>query len=102
MIHLPAHKCELTITHNTHKSGYETVAQWIKRQGTQFDDHHLQWSSETAKDACIATDELWEIQWFPHTPGGSYVVYGPTLKEILDWASHVCIDTEVSMVPWDC
>ncbi len=79
VIQLPPHAGELLITHNAHKSNYETVEQhleWMKADAENFV------SPQSYKNA-IATNELWECQWYPDTPVGFHKIYAATLPELL-------------------
>lgn len=82
MIKLPKHNCELSITHNPHKSNYETVKDLIDFRNLTIDD----FVSEKEMNLCIENNELWEIQWYPNTPIGFYCVYGHTLESVLNKA----------------
>lgn len=82
MITLPKHDCGLHIEHNTHKSYYQTAAQWVAEVGADYD-----WNSNEAKQRAIDTDEVWTMTWFPNTPVGSHAVAAPTLQELLEFAN---------------
>lgn len=77
---LPAHDCELTLTHNSHKSYYETAAQWLESLSAEMYD----WKDEDAKRRAIETNEIWTLQWYPNTPIGFHSVAAPTLRELLE------------------
>jgi len=79
---LPTHKCELTLTHNTHTSSYQTVAEWEVDYQQHF-GHLVQWVSEEQRAKAIATNEVWSIQWYPETPIGSYTLYACDLDVLL-------------------
>lgn len=78
---LPAHKCELTIEHNTHKSDYMTAAEWIEQN--PHDVHEDEWVSDKDRERAITSNELWMVRWYPDTPIGSFRVYGSTLAACL-------------------
>ncbi len=80
----PEHKCALHLTHNEHKSYYETVEQWFENLESL---HEIDISAED-KAECIRTGEVWSLQWYPDTPIGSYQVIGPTLKRVLELANE--------------
>lgn len=83
MLKLPKHDASLHITHNDHKSNYETVASYLAwRQATPRNC-----GSQEEYDALKASDEIWEIQWYPDTPIGSYVVFAATLERALELAN---------------
>lgn len=77
---LPPHKCSLHITHNQHKDYYDSIVEYVRH----LDDEDL---SPVERAACIATGEIWEIQWYPHTPVESYKVCASTLERALELAN---------------
>ena len=76
---LPKYGVCLSINHNDHKGTHCSV------------EDHLGWCQATDdgflspedRAACIATNELWEIQWYPATPIGFCKAYGSTLANAL-------------------
>ena len=80
---LPKHKASLHLTHNEHKSYYQTVEQSIKGQdhGYLEDD----WVSKEQMQLAIDTNECWYIQWYPDTPIGFCVASAATLEALLDY-----------------
>jgi hypothetical protein len=68
----PEHKCSLTICHNPHKDVYETVV--------QYEGEDPVWASAEDRAQAIATNELWEMQWYPETPAGFVRVYAATYE----------------------
>lgn len=73
---LPKHRCSLTINHNEHKDCYQSVE--------EFTSHHEDyWISEDSKARAIATDEIWEVMWFPDNPLAFYSRMAATLEELL-------------------
>lgn len=78
---LPAHKCSLSITHNQHKDYYESLEAYLKDN-----DGCKGWQDERARLRAISTNEIWEMQWYPHTPIGSHKIYAPTLVELMQFA----------------
>ena len=81
----PEHKCELTLTHNSHKNYYEPIEEYLTRP--QFEDLTT-WATDTSKERILKTDEIWELQWYPDTPIGFYLVVGATLEEVLQKANN--------------
>ena len=63
-IEWPKHEASLNLTHNQHKAYYLTVQQALE-DGTFRDDC---WVSEEQKQKAIATNDCWELQWYPDTP----------------------------------
>lgn len=88
---LPKHKATLYLTHNEHKSDYQSVKQRIEHEHFSLDDDCF--VSDEDKQKCIDTDELWELQWYPDTPIGFYKVCGSSLQVVLEKAME--LDKEV-------
>lgn len=82
---LPNHKCSLELTHNKHRDYYQTAAEAIAER----ESHGCppDWKDEEAKQRAIATDEIWELHWYPDTPIGFHAIYAPTLEELLAFAA---------------
>jgi hypothetical protein len=74
---------QLEIRHNPHVAEYMTVAEWLK-VAQQILNVDL---PEESVAAMIAADEIWIIQWYPETPVGSCVVYGPSWESVLALAN---------------
>lgn len=70
----PEHKCGLYLTHNEHLDLYQTVE--------QFTEDSDGWVSTEEKKKAIATNELWQLQWYPDTPVGFYVLKASSLEAI--------------------
>jgi hypothetical protein len=73
---LPKHAAALYITHNDHKSVYESI-----------DDHYdyldnCEWVSPEEKLKAIELNSVWELHWYPDTPIGSYKVAASSLEAI--------------------
>ena len=81
-MNFPAHKGAMYITHNDHKSAYQPLGEWIEDQNDRFE-----FENDEAKARCLATDELWELQWYPETPVGFYSVAAPTFEEAVAFAN---------------
>lgn len=80
----PAHKAGLHLQHNNHKNYYESVETYFK--SPWMDDTGL---SAEERQKMIDTDEVWELQWYPNTPVGSYCVTGSTFEEVLRRAKEI-------------
>ncbi len=80
-ITLPPHKCGLYLSHNEHRDMYQSLAEFLADMESLRSE--LDWATETSKERCIATNELWQLQWYPDTPIGSYCIFGATLDEVL-------------------
>lgn len=84
VVKLPKHKCGLFLSHNEHRDYYQSIEEAILER-----EEHRDWRSEEDKAEAIATDELWELQWYPDTPISSYCVAAPTLEKLLEYAMEV-------------
>ena len=78
---LPKHKCGLFLTHNEHRDYYEKAENYIREMCEE--PALTVWKYDEAKKRSVATDEIWELQWYPDTPIGFYKVAAPTLEELL-------------------
>lgn len=84
MIYLPPHKASLHLTHNDHKSNYESVKDYLLHE-----DERLEFRSDEDREACITSNEIWELQWYPETPVGFYAIAAPTLEALIDYAKEL-------------
>lgn len=82
----PAHKASLHLTHNDHKSVYETAAQWAANNDVY---EHYEWVSDEQREKALATDSVWTLQWYPATPVGFYAVCGADLEAVLTRANEI-------------
>ncbi len=78
----PKHEASLHLTHNEHKSCYQTVEQAIADSDFGYEDNN--WVSDEQKQKAIATNECWTLQWYPYTPIGSYTKSAAELDALLD------------------
>ncbi len=67
---LPSHKGELSLTHNGHKSNYETIEEFTCGDGYPG---ARAWVSDEQRDKAIAEDSIWVLHWYPDTPNGFIV-----------------------------
>lgn len=79
---IPAHKAGASIDHNEHLCVYQTVAQHVENHPDLND-----WASDEAREAAIATNEMWVLRWYPDTPVGFCSIAAPTLAQLLAFAS---------------
>ena len=86
-LNLPPHKCGLELSHNTHRNYYLTAKQWLEERES-VDQDAWEWANEEQKARAIATDEIWILHWYPHTPIGFEAYAAPTLKELLELANQ--------------
>lgn len=78
-IKFPRHAAGLHLTHNDHKSVYETVAQSIE-DGRYDSDAFV---SDEQREKAIATNECWELHWYPDTPVGFCVLLAADLDVLM-------------------
>ena len=83
MIQFPKHDCSLTLSHNENRDYYEQVDQYL----AHFGEGQPSWSTPEQRARAIATNEIWELQWYPDTPIGSYHLCAPTLKELMEFVA---------------
>ena len=88
---LPKYDVSLHITHNGHKDYYEDLRTYLKRGLSAgldgFDP--TEWVSRDDFEAALNNDSLWEVQWYPDTPGAFYRTKGSTLESALLKANEV-------------
>lgn len=84
MIYLPPHKVSLCLAHNQHKAYYESAEDYILHNEERFD-----FRSEEERQACITTDEIWELQWYPETPVGFNCIASHTLESLIEYAKEL-------------
>lgn len=77
---LPVHECALHLTHNEHKSYYQTVKQSVE----EADHGYRNWVSPAQRDLAILHNECWTLQWYTHTPIGSYIESAYSLQALLE------------------
>lgn len=81
----PRHDAGLTLTHNENRGAYQTVEQYLV-QCLDLHECPPEWPSGEREKA-IATNEVWELQWHPDNPVGSYYVAASTLDALLAFAN---------------
>jgi hypothetical protein len=84
-MNFPAHECELILHHNENRSLYKTVAEFLEDR--EDPNYAATWQSPEHRARAIATNELWELQWYPVTPIGFLNIWAPTLAELLAFAN---------------
>lgn len=77
---MPPHKAGCTITHNDHLSNYATVADEEKNNSQWFEGS---WVSAESRAYAIEHNELWTLQWYPHTPNGFKVLHAGRWADIV-------------------
>ena len=76
-------KASVSLDVNDHRAVYQTVEQWLEDENH---DGQLE-IDEAAKEEMIRTDTCYRLQFYPDTPIGFYVIYGPTLDWVLTEAT---------------
>lgn len=74
----PRHACGLHLTHNQHKDYYESIEQYFKNPW--MEDIEI---TDEEKQLMIDSNEIWELQWYPDTPIGSYKLIGHDFDNVL-------------------
>jgi len=75
---LPPHKGELSLTHNEHRSLYESIGEWVAFLRLQDDE----WASADEKAKALREDSLWMLQWYPDTPVGFHRLLASSIEAI--------------------
>lgn len=73
----------LSLEHNPHRLYYENVAQYLQQalNPPDFPDEH-------ERLACIDTNELWVLQWWPNNPVGHHKIAASTMLRVLQEAKE--------------
>jgi len=87
-IELPRHHASLNITHNDFTTSYEEPEDWWQGIVTHACGHEDQWV-EGEMEKAFENRSIWEVQWYPDTPIGSYTVYASTLEKALSKAVEI-------------
>ncbi|EIM25731.1 hypothetical protein [Microvirga lotononidis] len=85
-IKFPKHEGSLHLTHNDHKSYYQTVSQWLADQ--EAGNCWFDWVSPEQRQKAIDTDSVWTIQWYPETPIGFCALAAADLDALLAAANE--------------
>jgi hypothetical protein len=88
-------KCGVYLTINQHKDDYRSVAQFLDDVDSL--DHGDEIGS-AIREMMAATDTTIELQFYPDTPIGFYIIYHYDLDLALDEAL-ACIEKETSDAP---
>lgn len=78
-------KASVHLEINDHKSVYQTVQDWLNEmnaRGNPLEDTEL--AERMIRENCI-----YELQFYPDTPIGSYTVYGTSLNEVIKKALDI-------------
>lgn len=69
----------LSIKFNRHAIYYETVEQWLASLPSGEPD----WVSPEERQRAIDGNSVWECQWYPDTPVGSYSVAASSFETLM-------------------
>ena len=73
----------LTLSFNDMSApNYQTVAEIIEDNPSEYE---IGWISEEEKAKAAKTNSMWELQWYPDTPVGSYSVAASSLEALLGY-----------------
>lgn len=82
-------KCGVYLTVNKHKDMYQSAENAINELNEQRGSQEEPEIDEELKNRMIKEDSIYELQFYPDTPIGSYTVYGTSLEEIIGKASEI-------------
>lgn len=92
-IEWPKHECGMCLDHNDYKNYYESIETAVSEieerevgAGTKLKDV---WYSAAERQKILDTGELWELQWYPDTPVGFYVVRASSFETLIKYAKEV-------------
>lgn len=77
----PKHEAGLHLTHNDHKSYYNTVQDSIDQADHGYKE--TDWVSPEQQQKAIDTNECWTLQWYPDSPVGFYLKSAADLDVLL-------------------
>jgi len=78
-------KCSISLGINKHRDYYETAEQYVNNINGRNDREEIE---DELKYRMIDTDTIYELQFYPDTPVGFYVVYGTSLDEVINKAKE--------------
>ncbi len=81
----PPHKGAMHITHNDHKSQYQTAEEWVLDDEADPKTQYAHWISEDERAKAIATDSIWTLQWYPDTPVGFCCVAASSFEALMEY-----------------
>ena len=71
----PKHNGSLHLTHNDHKSVYESIQDHYDAKDFVSPEEYIK---------AIDEDSVWVLQWYPETPVGFHIVAASSLEAIKD------------------
>lgn len=85
-------KCGVYLTVNEHRDYYESVEERLKSIAC-YEDDMINVLPNDLQERMAAVDTIYEFQFYPDTPIGSYKVYGTSLEEVVEKAK-LCLDLD--------
>ena len=88
-------KCGVFLTINEHRDYYQSTTERIKEineRDFSANGHHKDYEPEIEENLAermIKEDCIYELQFYPDTPIGSYCVYGTSLEEVVTKAKEI-------------
>ncbi len=85
-------KCGIYLTINKHRNYYESAQNAIdeiNEMGKNNNGHHDNYEPEISaelSERMNKEDQIFELQFYPNTPIGFYIVYGSSLDEVIQKA----------------
>lgn len=76
---------ELSISFNSHASGYQTAEEAVN-DGEYGCYNHCDWVSEVDKKVAVVNNSVWVLQVYPSTPIGFYAIAGSSMRVVLEKA----------------
>ncbi len=77
----PAHAAGLHLSHNDHKGSYMSVEEHLLARRA----HDEEFVAPGERERAIATDELWELQWYQDTPVSFRICYAASFGALVAW-----------------
>ena len=86
-------KCGIFLTINEHRDYYMSVKdrllELIEQDRIDLEDVDLE-----LENRMIETDSIYELQFYPDTPIGSYTVWGSTYEEVIEKAKGCLLNNQ--------
>lgn len=81
-------KASVHVTYNEHTTNYESVEEYVRWRITSPGGNFEEEKPEDL-DKMIKDNKVVEVQFYPHTPIGHYVLLGYDLEKLLDEAIKI-------------
>ena len=83
-LYFPKHYVALFLSHNEHKTTYQTVADAIRAS----DHGYVHWVSPEQKQKAIETNDCWVLQWYPDSPVAFQIYAAADLEALLEYVNE--------------